>query len=158
MKQITLAAGFAALLATTAAGAADIGVSVGISQPGFYGRIDIGGYPVPQLIYAEPRIVSPKGPPGRPLYLHVPPGHAKDWHKHCHKYGACSQPVYFVQERWYQEVYAPRQGKAKASRAPHDRSDAGRHGDGYRDDRRRGEGDRRDDDRRGGGKGRGRDD
>ena len=147
MNRTSLAAGFAALLVTAAASAADIGVSVGVSQPGFYGRIDIGGHPAPQLIYAQPRLVSPKGPPGRPLYLHVPPGHAKDWPKHCHKYGACSQPVYFVQERWYQETYAPRQGKAKARHESYERASAARHGE------------RRDDDRRqGGGKGRGRDD
>jgi hypothetical protein len=39
--------------------------------------------------------------------LRVPPGHAKHWSKHCHKYGACGQPVYFVEESWYNDVYAP---------------------------------------------------
>jgi hypothetical protein len=32
----------------------------------------------------------------QPLYLHVPPGHAKKWSKHCARYNACGQPVYFV--------------------------------------------------------------
>ena len=32
--------------------ATDVGVSVSIGQPGFYGRLDIGGYPPPQRIYA----------------------------------------------------------------------------------------------------------
>ena len=31
-----------------------------------------------------------------PLYLHVPPGHAKKWSKHCGRYNACGRPVYFV--------------------------------------------------------------
>ncbi len=43
-----------------------------------------------------------------PVYLRVPPGHRKNWGKHCRKYGACGQPVLFVQDRWYSDVYAPR--------------------------------------------------
>jgi hypothetical protein len=38
----------------------------------------------------------------------VPPGHEKHWSKHCGKYGACGQPVYFVREDWYQAHYVPR--------------------------------------------------
>ena len=49
----------------------------------------------------------------RPIYLHVPPGHAKDWRKHCDHYGACAQPVYFVQEDWYERHYAGGHGKHK---------------------------------------------
>lgn len=92
------------------ASATDVGVSVTVGQPGFYGRIDIGSFPQPQVIYAEPLIVQsarPGVPVGRPIYLRVPPGHAKDWSKHCKHYNACVQPVYFVQDRWYNEVYAP---------------------------------------------------
>jgi hypothetical protein len=37
----------------------------------------------------------------------VPPGHAKDWAKHCGKYNACGERVYFVKENWYNEVYVP---------------------------------------------------
>ena len=44
----------------------------------------------------------------QPVYLRVPPGHRKNWSKHCRKYGACGQPVLFVQDRWYSDVYAPR--------------------------------------------------
>lgn len=87
----------------------DVNVSVNVGQPGFYGRIDIGNAPRPQVIYAEPKIV---GPPHvevvqEPLYLHVPPGHAKKWSKHCHKYDACNRPVYFVKDKWYNDVYVP---------------------------------------------------
>jgi len=106
MKRISLAAALA--LAASSSFAGDVAVSVSIGQPGFYGRIDIGGYPAPALVYAEPVIVQvPRASvaPVRPLYLHVPPGHAKDWRKHCGKYGACGQPVYFVQENWYNDVY-----------------------------------------------------
>ena len=44
---------------------------------------------------------------GPPIYLHVPPGHAKDWAKHCGKYDACGHRVLFVQEAWYNDVYVP---------------------------------------------------
>ncbi len=86
------------------------GVSVQIGEPGFYGSIDIGGFPRPQLIYPQPVVIEsvPAGVVREPIYLHVPPGHAKHWSKHCRKYNACGQPVYFVQDRWYQREYVPR--------------------------------------------------
>lgn len=84
-----------------------VGVSVGIYQPGVYGRIDIGNFPAPAVIYPQPIVVvpSPVAVVQRPIYLYVPPGHQKNWAKHCGHYGACGQPVYFVQERWVQERY-----------------------------------------------------
>ncbi len=73
----------------------------GALTPGVYGRIDIGNAPPPPLIYAQPIIIQ--RPPvlvqQAPLYLHVPPGHAKNWSKHCAKYNACGQSVYFVKVR-----------------------------------------------------------
>jgi hypothetical protein len=91
-----------ALAATTASAQTSVGVSIGISQPGVYGRIDIGNHPPPPVLYPQPVIIVP-GPVShyqRPIYLHVPPGHAKNWSKHCNRYAACGQPVYFVQETW----------------------------------------------------------
>ena len=113
MKRLIILAAFAA--ATTSALATDVAVSVQVGQPGFYGRIDIGGFPAPQLVYVEPVIIQPVpvGVVRQPIYLHVPPGHAKDWRKHCGKYNACGQPVYFVQENWYNSVYVPRYREAK---------------------------------------------
>lgn len=122
MKRFVFAAALAA--AAVPAIAADVGVSISVGQPGFYGRIDIGQFPHPALIYPEPVIIQPApiGVIRRPIYLHVPPGHAKDWRKHCHKYNACGQPVYFVQDSWYNEVYAPRYretyGPAHRAREP----------------------------------------
>jgi len=90
--------------------AADVGVSANVGEPGFYGHIEIGNVPQPPLlIYPEPVIISP-APVGvvlAPVYLYVPPGHAKHWDKHCHKYNACGQRVYFVQEGWFNDVYVP---------------------------------------------------
>jgi hypothetical protein len=95
---------------SVSANAADVGVSVSVGQPGFYGQIDIGNFPRPQVIYPTPVVVSPvpvgvHHPP--PIYLHVPPGHAKKWKKHCHEYNACGRPVYFVQDHYYNNVYVP---------------------------------------------------
>ena len=102
---------FAALAAATIspALAADVGVSVSVGQPGFYGRIDIGNAPRPVLVYPQPVVIQPVPMvrETRPIYLHVPQGHARNWRKYCHQYNACGQPVYFVQERWYNDVYTP---------------------------------------------------
>ena len=40
-----------------------------------------------------------------PIYLSVPPGHAKNWRKHCQKYNACGQQVYFVRTAEYESGY-----------------------------------------------------
>jgi hypothetical protein len=87
----------------------EVGVSVSVHQPGVYGRIDIGRAPAPPvLVYQQPVIIVP-GPAvavrPEPVYMHVPPGHARHWRKHCRRYNACGQPVYFVREDWYQRHY-----------------------------------------------------
>ena len=98
------------LLAAVSAHATDVGVSITVGQPGFYGHIDIGNLSHPGVIYPKPIIVR-SAPAGvvveQPIYLHVPPGHAKKWTKHCHEYKACGRPVYFVREQWYNDVYVP---------------------------------------------------
>jgi len=124
----------AAILAavTAPAIAADVGVSVQVGEPGFYGRIDIGNFPQPQLIYAQPVVIQPVpvGVARQPIYLRVPPGHAKNWRKHCSRYNACGQPVYFVQDRWYNNVYVPHYGE----------SHGGGHGERHGDDHGKGRG------------------
>jgi hypothetical protein len=97
------------------ASAADIELRVILSgevAPGVYGRVDIGTAPPPPLLYAKPVIiVRQPGPPPGPIYLHVPPGHAKHWSKHCHQYNACGRPVYFVKSQEYAPGYKPKKGK-----------------------------------------------
>lgn len=121
--------------------AADVGVSINVNQPGLFGRLDIGGYPAPQTVYAQPIIIE-RGPQyvqAPPLYVHVPPGHQKRWSRYCREYDACGRPVYFVRDDWYQTVYAPRYREV--------------HGRDFDGDRDRGRGDDRDDrDDRGRGK------
>ena len=110
MKHFLAISAFAALAGSAcAAGAADVGVSISIGQPGFYGQIELGNMPQPRVIYAAPVIIQPVpvGVPMQPVYLRVPPGHEKHWDKHCQKYNACGQRVYFVQQNWYNNVYAP---------------------------------------------------
>jgi len=122
---------------------ADVGVSVTLGQPGFYGRIDSGDYPRPQLLYSQPRMIR-RGPSGRPpVYLHVPPGHARNWRRHCAAYDACDERVYFVRERWYNDQYVPRY--QERNRVRHDDRRDGRRDDhrgNDRDDRHRGGNDR----------------
>jgi len=128
MKRLTallLAAGLAApVLAQTS-----VGVSVGIYQPGVYGRIDIGNVPPPLVVYRQPVLVmaQPVVLRPEPVYLYVPDTHRRNWSRHCGGYGACGQPVYFVQERWVRERYEERQhpGRGKG----HDKG----HGKGHKD-------------------------
>jgi hypothetical protein len=85
----------------------DVGISIGIMQPGVYGRIDIGAYPQPLLFYPEPVVIAPApiAVYRQPIYLYVPPAHRVNWRHYCGYYHACSQPVYFVQEKWVRERY-----------------------------------------------------
>jgi hypothetical protein len=107
MKQLLLGATIALLAG--GAFATDVGVAVTIGEPGFYGRIVLGNVPPPRVIYAEPVIIRrPVRVVGQPIYLRVPYGHEKSWSKHCRKYTACGQQVYFVQNDWYEQDYAPR--------------------------------------------------
>lgn len=105
---------FITLLATSmlaATAQAEVGVSVSVGQPGFYGQIDIGDFaPPPRVIYPQPVIIQqvPVYQRAEPIYLHVPPGHAKRWSSYCGRYNACGRPVYFVQDTWYRDDYAPR--------------------------------------------------
>jgi len=90
--------------------------AVSIGQPGFYGQLDIGGYPPPQVIYRrQPRV----GYDSPPLYLRVPPGHAKNWGKHCGAYNACNRQVFFVKDSWYEKQYAPRYRERNSDHVDH---------------------------------------
>lgn len=107
MRNFHLAVAIALMAQSSLAFAADANVRVIVSgevAPGVYGRVEIGSAPPPPVVYAEPRIVirQPRPVQIQPIYLHVPPGHAKNWNKHCHKYNACDQSVYFVKSKEYE--------------------------------------------------------
>ena len=107
MKRVLVATlAFAAIAATTTPVlAAEVGVSIGISEPGVYGRIDIGRFPQPQVVVPQPIIIEPAprmiAVPPQPVYMWVPYEHRKNWDRHCRQYNACGVPVYFVRHDWY---------------------------------------------------------
>ena len=82
-------------------------------RPGVYGRVVIGNAPPPPVVYTQPVVIVREPRPVEPVYLHVPPGHAKKWSKHCHKYNACNRPVYFVKSQEYEPGYRHDKGKGK---------------------------------------------
>ena len=109
----------------------------GALAPGVYGRIDIGNAP-PPLIYTQPVIIQ-RSPVmvQQPLYLHVPPGHAKKWSKHCARYNACGQPVYFVRvdgDDDYERVKYREYGEHKDYKEKKDKHHGKGHGKGNHDD------------------------
>lgn len=122
----------------------DVGVSVQIAQPGVYGRVEIGSLPRPELVLPRPVIIAPAPlpprpphppsmrvvtappPPPQPAYMWVPPGHQKDWRRHCAKYNACGVPVYFVRDDWYGRHVHPRERWADEGRRHGDHPGRGR--------------------------------
>ena len=107
MKSVLIAAALLAVSLPGAAANVDVGVSIGISQPGVYGRIDIGQFPQPQVIMQQPVIIGrPIVRPVQPVYLWVPAVQQQNWGRHCGRYSACGVPVYFVQDRWYRDHVA----------------------------------------------------
>ena len=136
---IKCTAAMSALLPALAVHATEVGVSVQISQPGVYGRIDIGRFPQPQVVVAQPVLVArpvvvvQQAP--QPVYMWVPPGHRKNWRKHCGAYNACGVPVYFVQDKWYgQHVHPEGKGRGEGRGKGHDQEHGKGHGKGKHGD------------------------
>jgi len=109
--------------------------------PGVYGQVVIGGRPPPPVVYAQPVVAEPViaepapvvvAAPPEPIYLHVPPGHARDWHHHCHEYHACNRPVYFVRSAEYEPGYRARHDYEERGRG-HEHEEHGHHWDDDRD-------------------------
>jgi hypothetical protein len=108
IESILIASALAA--AATCAEAQNVSVNAVITGevvPGVYGQVVLGNGPPPPVVYQQPMIVQPApvvvgAPPVEPIYLHVPPGHARNWRKHCHEYHACNRPVYFVRSAEYE--------------------------------------------------------
>jgi hypothetical protein len=119
-------------LSAGATHAADVGVSVEVSQPGVYGRIDIGRFPQPQVIVPQPVVIARPAvvvAQPQPVYMWVPPGHRKHWSKHCRHYNACGVPVYFVRHDWYDHHVQPRE--QWRGRGDDDRGRGKGHGNGH---------------------------
>ena len=82
-----------------------------------------GPYFAIEKLESQPVVVQPVmgAPPGEPLYLHVPPGHAKHWRKHCHEYHACDRPVYFVRSAEYEPGFDRARWEREHGHESHDR-------------------------------------
>lgn len=130
------------------AGAANVNVSISVGQPGFYGRLDLVDAPPPQVVYAKPMMIERVPDDRPPIYLRVPPGHARNWARHCGEYHACGERVYFVRDDWYQHQYVPHYAERHGpGREFHQEQREERHDQRMerRDDRRDFRQDRRDD-------------
>jgi hypothetical protein len=134
--------------AATCAQAQNVSVNAVITGqvvPGVYGQVVIGNAP-PPVVYQQPMIVQPPpvvvgAVPVAPLYLHVPPGHARNWRKHCHEYHACDRPVYFVRSQEYEPGFDMERWRHEHGHERHDHDrDHREHGD--HDDHDRGDHDR----------------
>jgi hypothetical protein len=109
MKSLIIAATIFAAAGAAAPAMAQTSVSINVGQPNFYGHIELGGFAPPPVYYAQPVVVQREVRyVGQPIYLRVPEGHRKHWSKHCGAYNACGQQVFFVQDGWYNNTYAPR--------------------------------------------------
>ena len=125
---------------TPLANAGDIGIGITITgeiTPGVYGRVDLTNRPAPPLVYAQPVLID--RPPSElrvePIYLHVPPGHAKNWRKHCHEYHACNRPVYFIRSAEYEPGYRPDSDRSHEHR-DHDKNERDHHDPDHHDHER----------------------
>jgi hypothetical protein len=130
---------FSVLLTMLIAGAGvsragDLDIHVILSgqvAPGVYGQVQLGSDHPPPVVYAQPMLIEPQASPLPPVYLHVPPGHAKNWRKHCHEYHACNRPVYFVRSAEYAQGYDHREREHDHDHdhERHDDRDRDRHDD-----------------------------
>ena len=121
MKSLIVAA--AIFAATGAPAIAQTSVSIDVGQPNFYGHIELGGYAPPPVYSTRPVVIERRPRQvGQPVYLRVPQGHRKHWSKHCREYNACGQQVFFVQDGWYSNTYAPRYREQRERDRGHDRS------------------------------------
>ncbi|MCE9686364.1 hypothetical protein LZP73_09080 [Shewanella sp. AS16] len=135
MKGLLLSAMLLFSNVTLPAFAADVGISISIGQPGFYGQIEIGDFPQPEVIYGQPILIEPLVISRPVIYLRVPLYHARDWRRYCHYYRACGERVMFVRDSWYTHTFVPyyRQHRQEyENRRHHDRGDKHYYRD-YRD-------------------------
>jgi len=112
-RTLVAAAGFALFAASGLANAASWSVFV---EPGVYGRVAIGGYAEPPMVYTPQPVMAVDNGYGQvveevvdpayatdqpPVYLWVPEYQRLHWAQYCREYGAIGVPVYFVDDGWY---------------------------------------------------------
>jgi hypothetical protein len=142
MKIISSITFAAAMLASLSAHATQpiINLSIGGEiSPGVYGQVQFGNAPPPPVFYSQPKIIvrQPSAEELEPIYMHVPPGHAKNWARYCSRYDACNRPVYFVKSQEYEPGYRKHknEGHRDEGRSNEGHWDQGRHDGDHRDER-----------------------
>jgi hypothetical protein len=142
MKRFLIAVAVAAVTVisfNTTVFAADVGLSINIGQPDYYGRLDPNGYPPPRVIYRQPKAVNRVQINQPPVYMRVPAKHAKYWSKNCRRYNACDERVLFVQDNWYRRDYAPRYQEQNGNRGNHNNGDRENYNNGNRENNNNGD-------------------
>jgi hypothetical protein len=124
-KKLFILSGLLLLQSSAQIFASDLGINVILSgqvAPGVYGQVEIGNTPRPRVVYEQPVVIVTNRQHVRdePIYLHVPPGHARNWSKHCGAYNACGRKVYFVKSEEYEPEYQHRESH-------HDAGHQGKH-------------------------------
>ncbi|NJM33234.1 MAG: hypothetical protein HC848_10805 [Limnobacter sp.] len=93
--------------------AGNLNIEIGVNgevAPGVYGSVRVDNRRSPRVVYQQPIVIERVRTRTyiQPVYLHVPPGHAKRWDRYCGRYQACATPVYFVKSRDYYQYSPPR--------------------------------------------------
>jgi len=140
MRQLLLTAIAGTMIAgASVVQAGDLAVGVNISgqvAPGVYGEVQLGNSSPPPLVYAAPVQIVRVRNAAPPIYMNVPPDHARYWRAHCRHYNACDRPVYFVRSAEYEPGY--RRHDRRYDRDDHrydeHHDNAHDHGDDHSDD------------------------
>ncbi len=142
MKKLIAAIALTAAACAAPVFAANVGISIRVGEPGFYGQLDIDNGYSPRVLYREPVVIERRYRNATPAYLVVPREHSRNWGRYCSRYNACSRPVYFVRDEWYRDVYVPRYRQSHSHEGRDNRRNDRR--DDRHDSRRDGRDDHRD--------------
>ncbi len=89
MKKLLAALALTSAACAAPAFAADVGLSISLGEPGFYGQIDVGSADRPRLINSRPVVVQNRYRNLAPVYLRVPVAQQRNWKRYCDRYSAC---------------------------------------------------------------------
>jgi hypothetical protein len=108
MKKVIVALALASAACVAPAFAGNVGFTISVGEPGFYGQLVLGDRDRPLLVNARPVIHARGYGWASPVYVRVPDWQRRNWGRYCSRYSACARPVYFVRDDWYRDEYAPR--------------------------------------------------
>jgi len=133
MNKLIVALALATAAGATPVLAGDVGISISIGEPGFFGQLVIGDADRPRVIDARPVEVVHRYRNLAPIYLRVPDEQRRNWRRFCDRYNACARPVLFVRDDWYRNEYAPRYRKEHGNdrHDDHGRGDDNGHGNSH---------------------------